>query len=390
MTRVAVFGASGFVGSTLVERLLMRGGREVRPIVHTSGNAWRLARWGIDLQSVDLLDETAVRQSLRGCTHVVNCSRGGDDVMLRGLETLLRACRGAGVQRLVHLSSVAVYGDPPVAGSETEDAPTRPVRGSYGWVKLQQDNMLRKAASRGLSAIALCPPNISGPNSAYLLAILAALRRGALPLLDAGRRPCMLVDVENLAYAIDLALDGGPADGQRIFVTDAEAASWHQLVEGLIGLPPAGAPAPGDISVGQLTNLLAAARPPRASLRRALKHLVSSELREVLRRDPLLARIDRFGRNLVGKLGTSVEERLRRSLEGPNRAAAARPEPQIDLRLTAQQLRTVVHSPRRAGRLLGYRPPHAFAGSMRAFATWYRETTGLDSRFGALYAKLYS
>jgi len=48
MKRIAVVGASGFVGSTLVERLLARGDVEVVPFIHTSGNAMRLARRGIE------------------------------------------------------------------------------------------------------------------------------------------------------------------------------------------------------------------------------------------------------------------------------------------------------------------------------------------------------
>ena len=75
--RIAVIGASGFVGSTLVEQLLM-GTDEVVPFIHSSGNAWRIARLGIELRALDLLDGRQVEAALHGVTHVVNCSRGGD------------------------------------------------------------------------------------------------------------------------------------------------------------------------------------------------------------------------------------------------------------------------------------------------------------------------
>ena len=55
MRRIAIVGASGFVGSTLVERLLAQAQDEVLPLIHSSGNAWRLARLSIDLPAVDLL-----------------------------------------------------------------------------------------------------------------------------------------------------------------------------------------------------------------------------------------------------------------------------------------------------------------------------------------------
>lgn len=390
MRRVAVFGASGFVGATLVERLQASGGWDIKPIVHSSGNAWRVARGELPLESVDLLDKVQLRGALEGCSHLVNCSRGDDRVMLEGLASLIEAARGAGVERFVHLSSVAVYGDPPAPGSEREDGPTRPAPASYGWVKLKQDAMLMEAARRGLNSVSLCPPNISGPYSPYLLGLLAGLRRGRIRLLEAGRRPCNLVDVDNLAYAIELALSGGPADGRRIFVTDLEAANWRSVVDELWPLLPPANPAPGPISEEELAQRLKAASPARPSLVRSIKHLVSSDVREALRRDPLLARADGVMRRTVSLLGTAVEDRLRRSIEGPAPIPKESAGPALELRLTAQQLRTVVHSPASAIELLGYRPPHTFASSMQAFRTWYLGMTGLDSRFGDLYGQLYS
>ena len=111
---------------------------------------------------LDLFDPKQVRSELADVTHVVNCSRGGNDVMLKGLKNLLAACREQGVRRFVHLSSVAVYGNPPPPDSVHETAPTKPEPESYGWVKLQQGDMVKEAAQAGLSSIVLCPPNISG------------------------------------------------------------------------------------------------------------------------------------------------------------------------------------------------------------------------------------
>jgi len=96
MRRIAVVGASGFVGSALVERLLVQGADEVVPFIHSSGNAMRLARRGIELRMLDLLDSTQVEAALSGITHVVNCSRGDEDVMLTGLRNLLAASRKRG------------------------------------------------------------------------------------------------------------------------------------------------------------------------------------------------------------------------------------------------------------------------------------------------------
>ena len=127
MKTIAVVGASGFVGATFVERMMSREGVQLRPFIRSSGNAWRLARHGsLQLATLDLLSEAETRKALEGCTHVVNCSRGNPKVMGLGLDNLLKASQAAGVQRFVHLSSVAVYGEPPHPKSIHENAPTEP------------------------------------------------------------------------------------------------------------------------------------------------------------------------------------------------------------------------------------------------------------------------
>jgi nucleoside-diphosphate-sugar epimerase len=68
--RIAVVGASGLVGSTLVKRMLATGSHDVLPLIHRSGNAWRLARLDLDLRPLDLLDYAQVKTRLAGCTHM--------------------------------------------------------------------------------------------------------------------------------------------------------------------------------------------------------------------------------------------------------------------------------------------------------------------------------
>lgn len=388
MKKVAVFGASGFVGAALVERLQQDARYEVVPVVRSSGNAWRVARLPLAVKTVDLMAPETVKAALEGCTHVVNCTRGDDKVMLRGFRTLLEICAAQRVERFVHLSSVAVYGDPPPPDSQNEDGQTNPVRGTYGWVKLEQDRQLQRAARGGLSSVSLCPPNISGAYSPFMLALLAGLRQGRIPLVDGGQSPCNLVDVDNLTYALQLALERGPTDGRRLFVTDNDVATWTMVLAELRALLPQHAPAASNLASDALRDLLAAQRPPRASLWKSAKHLVSSDVREVLRRDPLLASFDRVLRGSVALLGTGTEERLRLAIEPPGTANAARPSTQFDLRLAAQQFRKVVHSPGRAIESIGYQPPHSFAASMAAFRRWQRTITGAESRFGGLYAEI--
>jgi nucleoside-diphosphate-sugar epimerase len=387
MRRIAIVGASGFVGSTLVERLLVKGQDEILPLIHSSGNAMRLARLGIDLPAVDLLIKDQVELALAGCTHVVNCALGSADAALKGLRNLLTASRKNNVARFIHLSSVLVYGDPPPPESVHENARTNPT-GDYGRLKLKQDQMVQQAAREGLPGVILCPPNISGPYSPFLIKILDALRGGSFALLDGGNTPCNLVDVSNLAHAIELALDRGTAEGKRMFVTDDEETTWHDVIDSLAPVAECTEAIP-IITREELTRLRTSNGKSSLSLKRSLKHLVSSDVRAALREDPLWAKLEQALGQSVTRLGKSAEERLRLAIAGPPRVGKTNGIPHYNLHLSVQQLRGVRHKCDLAKQELGYKPVYTFAASMRAFRAWYRSQHGMDTASWDLLKQLY-
>ena len=386
MRRVAVFGASGFVGTAVVERLLAAGA-SVRAVIHSSGNAWDLARRFDFLVQADLMQPETLRGALDGCTHVVNCSRGGDEVMVQGLRNLLEACVAARVVRLVHLSSVAVYGDPPRPEASSEDAPPHPTDG-YGRVKAQQDELVAAYARKGLASVILCPPSITGAGSDFVVDVLQALRAGRLALVDGGATPINVVDVNNLARAAELALDCAAPQPRRHFVVDDAPQDWRTLVAALLPLGEVAAP-PRTIDRDEAARALPApAPPPRASPLRSLKHLVSSDVRAALRKDPLLAGVDRSLRRVAGLLPTRLEDALRRRIEGPLRVARVRHGAPLDPYFTRLQLRGVRHECRLARSALGYEPLHSFERSVAAFRAWYETLHGFGGEFWPLAREL--
>jgi nucleoside-diphosphate-sugar epimerase len=390
--KIVILGASGFVGTTLTERLWKWPDVEVIPVIHSAGSAWRLARQNKPLLQVDVADRVALREALKGATHVVNCTRGPRDVMIDGLECILKACRTEGVRKFVHLSSVMVYGDPPHLDSHHEDAPTNPPPGSdsYGMIKLEQDRMVLAAAAAGLPSVVLCPPNISGPFSGYIAGILTGLRSGSFALVDDGAGPCNLIDVRNLCQAMELALDAeGPAlDGSRMFVTDGEQVSWKDLVTELRKL--GGVDDVRRISRDELLGLMKqGAAPKSSSVADSVRHLVSSDVRAALRKDPLLAKVDRAARSAVRKMGRGLETNLRLGIEGPIPVTKPNPYATLTVGLCAQQLRAVRHVNERAETLLGFRPAKSFQQSMEDFQMWYRKMHGMETPFWPIARNLY-
>lgn len=382
--RVAIFGASGHVGGTLVERLLERGGYDVRAVIHTAGNAWRLARRGIRLWQADLARRGQIDEAIAGCDVVVNCTFPPSAQMESSVRNLTDACLAARVRRFVHLSSIAVYGEFPSPAAQHESATERAKKSTYGYFKHRQDLVVERAVRRGLSSVVLCPPNITGLNSRYLFEILDGLRRGALPLVGDGAAPCVLVDVVNLAAAIELAFDRGAGDGQRIFINDDDDTTWREVIDALLPLVPE-APPVATISQEDARRHVASERGGYSVAQAARRIAGSAELKKIVKQTPTLLRWARRCRDWSRHGPKSMQ----RALAGGARGNVSAPAVPPLSRLVAHQLRGVRHRCDLARRELGYRPEVTFADGVATFRRWYEAYCGIGGDEGRLLAELY-
>ncbi|MEM7540415.1 MAG: NAD-dependent epimerase/dehydratase family protein [Pseudomonadota bacterium] len=385
MSRVVVLGASGAIGCTVVEELLALGDFEVVAQYRSPGNAWRLLQADVERRQVDLLDRGSVDELLNGCEYVINCARGDDALMIDGLKNSLGAAGQASVKGFVHLSSIMVFGDPPRVLTES-DPRSNPLN-EYGALKLKQDELVEAAAASGLPAVILVPPNVSGVYSSYWLALVNTLNSGRFALVEKAA-PCVLVDGMNLAHACVRALACGTEKARRYFITDGEPLTWHQLIGDLQTLVVTGA-TPRTLNRETLANLAVPPPVPRSSILKSLKHVISSDVREALRKDPMIEKFDVGVRSAVGRIGGGFEQSLRRNLGGAAEIQYRHANNDIDITLSAHQLRDVVPSIQRARTDLGYRPAISYQQSMAAFQRWYRHHHLLDTEFADLAGPLH-
>lgn len=380
--KIIVFGASGFVGRAVIERLKTRSDIELIAAINSDGNAWSLAKdTAINIKQVNILDKSSLKNALEGVTHVVNCTRGADNVMTTGFKNLVDASVAAGVKQFVHLSSVLIYGERPVGAARTESAVPNPQNNLYGKLKLLQDNYLQKSVSNGFKANIICPPNIIGPGSYFLDGLLGMLKNNSFVLLENGGFACATVDVNNVAKAIELALFSGDGSGSRYFVTDAQDVCWRDIVDELRSIAKFDEIYSTNKSeLEQRTKVAPVSMNPLKSL----KHLVSSDVREALRKDPVLCKVDLFFRGLVAKLPGSMEDKIRLSVEGHMKIKKVDPLHHVNWNFCASQLRNVSHSCEKIQKELGYVPEYSFNQSMKAYRTHYRYLRGLDTSFSEL------
>jgi dTDP-4-dehydrorhamnose reductase len=289
--------------------------------------------------------------------------------MLRGLRHVLGAAKRAGVSKLIHLGSTAIYGFDPSPGSEHETAPPRPAS-KYGELKLKQDELVLAAHGGGMSTRVLCPPNIAGPYSPFVLGAVDLLQSGRLVLVDGGQHPANLVHVDNLVEAILTAVRSDGGWGERYFINSTVPQTWKACFEALgqvVGWPD---------SVRSITReeVLASAKTDtsRATLKDNLRVLVSGEFRRAVATLPALrSGLDGLA-SLFGSLPPATQQRLRQRLRS---RTVIRPESDglpLDHLCIRAQVSRVHHSTAKLVETLGYQPALDAATELETTAQWLR------------------
>jgi nucleoside-diphosphate-sugar epimerase len=211
-----VTGGNGYFGRLVVERLVARGDRVRLLDIDVTD-----APGGVDVIAADIRDAGAVRAAVDGTDvvyhNVAQVPLARDPALLRsvnvdGTLTLLDACRRAGVGKVVHTSSSAVFGIPaenPVLPT-TVPAPAEP----YGAAKLAAEWACLRAAAVGQDVTIVRPRTILGHGRLGIFGILFDwVADGADPIvLGDGTNRYQFVHADDLAAVCLLAADrAGPA-----------------------------------------------------------------------------------------------------------------------------------------------------------------------------------
>ncbi len=237
-----ITGATGFIGSHLVERLVADG-KQVRCLVRAGSDTARLESLGVELAPGALEDPRSLHRAVEGCEYVVHCGAMVSDwgtveeierANVTGTRNLVQAAAAASVRRLVHVSTTDVYGYPGDPGVE-ESAPPQGFRNWYAQTKLDgEQEVLRASSELGLETVVLRPATVWGPRSTAVVGeIGGAIKGGYMLLVDQGRANAGLVYIDNLVDAVVLALEHSGAAGEAFNVTDGLDVTWRQFTDGL-------------------------------------------------------------------------------------------------------------------------------------------------------------
>ncbi|MGB5135687.1 MAG: NAD(P)-dependent oxidoreductase [Prochlorococcaceae cyanobacterium] len=224
---IAVLGASGFVGSRLLEMFHLTGYATLRPVVRNYSSLARLARFDLDWRIADARDQVALAAALEGCDAVVNLVVANPDVIVKNATATYLAAQAAGVKRMVFMSSASVHGQAPAAGTDEASPLHTRHRFAYNNAKVRAERELARCRRRGsLELVILRPGIVFGPRSRWVTDLADQLLSDRAYLIDEGQGICNSIYVDNLIEAIQLALTVPSADGEVFLVGDRERVSW--------------------------------------------------------------------------------------------------------------------------------------------------------------------
>lgn len=238
MMKVLLTGASGFVGSHILDSLRARGVATAVLLRPTSDRHFIKAHLpAVEVRPGTITEPDGLRSAMADATHVIHCagctrvSRVSEfyETNHLGTRNVVEAVNSLGTQvkRLVHISSLAAAGPATPARPAHETDTPHPVS-EYGKSKLAGELAVRHDCRVPFTI--LRPPAVYGPRDSGFLPMFKAIRNHVLPR-PSSRQALSLVYVRDLADAVATCLDNNRAAGKTYFVASDEITTGRQMAD---------------------------------------------------------------------------------------------------------------------------------------------------------------
>lgn len=234
-----VTGATGFIGCRLVEKLVLEHGAIVRALVRRLASAARLARLDVEMIHGDVTDPAAVARAIEGCDVVIHCAYGNDGdaghqraVNVEGSRIVAEVALEAAVSRLVHVSTIAVYGTMH-DGDMDERTPFGGPGDHYSQTKREAERLvLDMHRDAGLPATVVRPTCVYGPYGlAFTIHPLRELGARNVILVNGGTGLANLIYIDDLVDGLLLAAVEPAAVGEIFNLSTEPAITWRALYD---------------------------------------------------------------------------------------------------------------------------------------------------------------
>jgi len=231
--KILVTGGTGFIGQHLVRYLLQKPENEVYALVRQPRKVEPALQPAINLLQGDLFHLPSLPPDLDLVFHLAGLTKAARStayyrVNHLGTASLLKALESQKKKiRFIYLSSQAAAGPARDSIPVKETDPPSPLN-PYGRSKLMAERVALSYA-RLFHIIILRVGAVYGPGDSDFLTFFNLIRRGLLPLFDAGRMRFNLCYVTDLLRALDLAARSETPSGEIFNIGDSRGYSWEEI-----------------------------------------------------------------------------------------------------------------------------------------------------------------
>ncbi len=245
--KILVTGATGFLGSRLVEILIQRGYR-VCALTRKSSNIDKLIQLGVEIFVGDVGSKASMKPAFKGvdlAIHAAADTSGNEEdgkvSTIQGTKNIINLCNDYKIKKLVYISSCSVYGIADYKKGEivTEESSLERFpgkRGYYSDAKLQADQAIATAMIKGkLPIVSLRPGTIFGPGGEVYTPMMGfSLGTKLFCIIGNGNFVLPLVYIDNLVDAIITAIEKEESNGKVYNVVNSDNLTKKQYVESFI------------------------------------------------------------------------------------------------------------------------------------------------------------
>lgn len=234
--KTLVTGATGFIGSHLVEQLVKEG-NGVRALVRRGSDASGLERIGVEVVRGDIRNLDDVQRAVDDCPLVFHLAKSAGDPVpgpsshatATGAENVGLASLRAGVARLVFASSTTVYGTLRNRAI-TESTPIRPTSRGGKARAVCEELLLALHRSDGLPCVVARVSSVFGPRVRSWRGFFEAIATGEFRMVGSGDNYHQPGDVSDITAGLLLCGTAPDAEGRVYIITGNEPISLRDMV----------------------------------------------------------------------------------------------------------------------------------------------------------------
>ncbi len=233
--KILVAGASGFIGTRLIEKLAGKSKFMITALVRDRVKAHQLRARGIHVFVADMSNRKDIGRAVQGHHTVINLAhdfKRSQSINLRNFSHLSEACIEHGVRHFVQVSSIVVYDDWPVGELSEESSFGQPGT-EYKNTKVAIENALQSSSEKNLLHSTILQPTIVyGPYSwLWTDCVVEKLLSGTVVLPAKAEGICNAVYVDDVVDALILAAMRPSQSCEKFIISGPNPPTWQEFYE---------------------------------------------------------------------------------------------------------------------------------------------------------------